>query len=103
MQVAQLHMRFLPEEDRILFLITTQDQGAINLLFTRRYIKQMIPHLIKGFKTDLSNAVFDDPKTKERVKETMIAHEHQAVVKDVNFKSQTQQEIKHTPLGSELM
>lgn len=94
MRVHQLNITYLPEEDRMHFKINTMDQEEFGFLFTRRFVKMLLPVFVKKFEEELTKAVVDTPQSKKAIME----FEHESAVSQTNF-TKDYHKAKHYPLG----
>jgi len=96
MRLRQIKVDFLPEHDRLLLRIATDDESELRFWLTRRYLKGMWPALIRMAETVGSARTHADPETKK----ALMEFEHEKAVREADFAT-PYQGAKNLPLGAE--
>jgi hypothetical protein len=92
--VNQLHISFVPAQDRLLLRVATVKQQEVRLWMTRRFVKLLWPELRAALQTDPSVAGQTDPGVREEV----LSFRHEQAVQDTKFTKTYQAAPETRPL-----
>ena len=104
MKPFQFGVRYLNLEDRILWLIGTQQAEEYRMLFTRSIIKRFMPTLVKLL--DPEKTITKEEKAKKKPEDierqrAMMGFEHEKVVAESDFEQKFIEDPTSFPLGEE--
>jgi hypothetical protein len=94
--ITQVNIRFIPEEDRLLFSMNTTDKQQFRFYFTRRWVKLFWPNLTKILEAEMPDASFDTPS-----KEAAVAFQHEVAMSDAEYDKPFETENVTYPWGDE--
>lgn len=94
--ISQVNIRFVPEEDRLLFSMNTTDKKQFRFYFTRRWVKLLWPNLTKILEAETPAAGFDTD-----AKEAAVAFQHEAAMADAEYGKPFETEDFTFPWGEE--
>ncbi|MEY3219100.1 MAG: hypothetical protein RIT27_457 [Pseudomonadota bacterium] len=93
--IHQMQMSFVPQQDRLLFRLSTTDHAEFRFWLTRRYVKLLWSGLLQQLE-------MAQPYQNPDIRATVAATQHQQVIANTDFKTEYQEkEITHFPLGEE--
>ncbi len=100
MQLYQFNFKYLLEEDRLLFSITTTEQQIVTLLLTRRFVSRLVTFLDPFFEKNLgANLKEAKQPLAEDTKEAMAQFEHEQALQSMDFDTPFDESKKEAPLG----
>ncbi len=96
-QLDQIQISFVPDEDRLLLRLSTQEQEEFRLWLTRRLVRALRPAL------DQTLAAQPRIQTQATVqaRQELLKFEHERVVQSADFKTPYRAEEKRLPLGQQ--
>lgn len=96
MRLRQIRIDFVPEADRLLLRIATDDEAELRFWLTRRYVRNLWPAIIKMIQAIGAAREHADPETRK----ALVEFEHDKAVRQADFAT-PYQGAKHLPLGEE--
>jgi len=96
MRLRQIRIDFLPEPDRLLLRIATDDESELRFWFTRRYVRGLWPALVQMIQVVGAAREHADPETRK----ALLEFEHEKAVRQADFAT-PYQSAKNLPLGVE--
>lgn len=96
MRLRQIRIDYVPEHDRLLLRISTDDEAELRFWFTRRYVKGLWPALMKMVEVVGEARAHADPETRK----AMLEFEHEKAVQQADFAT-PYQGARTLPLGAE--
>ncbi|MBF0401625.1 MAG: hypothetical protein HQL80_09340 [Magnetococcales bacterium] len=96
-RIHQIHLLFVPEEDRLLLRINTQSRTEFRFWLTRRFVKRLWPGLRQALEVSsgLQGKAAVDPLARAAVLDFM----HQQAVAQTDFSTRFDAVARETPLG----
>lgn len=95
--ITQVNISFIPEQDRLLFLMNTEDDQQFRFYFTRRWVRLFWPNLIKVLEAETPQASYDDSIDKDVV----AAFQHESAMSDADYETPFKIEGFNCPWGDE--
>lgn len=103
MNIRQLQVSYLPDQDRLLARINTQDNAQIRLWLTRRLVQRLWPGLVRATETATLERMAERPSAavvgEARGMMTEMARE--AALSQADFETPFANEAETLPLGPE--
>lgn len=99
MKIYQTQIRYLQEEDRLLFSVLTTEHQELRFLLTRRLVMLAMPILIDALKKS-SSVVLQPSNEGKEVKHQL---EHERALSEFNFNQPYSTNIRERPLGDEAL
>lgn len=96
-QLDQIQISFVPDEDRLLLRLSTQDQQEFRLWLTRRLVKALRP----AFDQTLVAQPRIQTQATPQARQELLKFEHERVVQAADFKTPYRAEEKRLPLGQQ--
>ncbi len=97
MSIHQFNLQYNPEQDRIMFRVSTVKREEFRFYLTRRYVKVLWPVLQKVLDTEFKKR---EPE-KAHVASDMVRFEHENIVSRADFKQQYDDRMETHPLGED--
>ncbi|MFN7096941.1 MAG: hypothetical protein ACK4PR_05240 [Gammaproteobacteria bacterium] len=94
--ITQVNIRFIAEQDRLLFSMNTVDKNQFQFYFTRRWTKLFWQFLTKILEAEIPNASFDTNS-----KDAAVAFQHEAAMADADYETPFEEEGVNHPWGDE--
>lgn len=96
MRLRQIRIDYMPEPDRLLLRISTDDEAELRFWFTRRYVRGLWPALVQMVQVVGAAREHADPETRK----ALMEFEHDKAVRQADFAT-PYQGARHLPLGPE--
>ena len=97
MKLRQIKIEFVPEQDRVLLSVSTDDAKEVLLHLTRRCVKRLWPVLMGMAGSSPSVAVQRSPEARA----AMVGFQHERALQAADFSQPYAQGSREHPLGSE--
>ncbi|MFT7687579.1 MAG: hypothetical protein ACI9FB_002935 [Candidatus Azotimanducaceae bacterium] len=96
--ISQMQMRYVPEEDRILFRVNSTDKKEFRLWLTRRYSLLLLGVLSKH----LDNDVDISTQVNSEARQAVRSFKNDQAIQGADFKQGFKEDAEEFPLGSEI-
>jgi hypothetical protein len=97
MRLHQLKLDYLPEQDRLLLRVSTDDRQEVRLWLTRRALRLLWPLLLQMLRSSPEVAVQSNP----RARDALIGLQHERALSRANFADAFEDAPRAMPLGNE--
>ncbi len=97
MKIHHTQVRYLPEEDRLLFSILTAEHQELRFLMTRRFVLIALPLFLKS--AEITSKAITQPN--KIAKQAILELEKKQLLSKADFSTPYSQEVKERPLGDE--
>jgi hypothetical protein len=97
MRLHQLKLDFVPEHDRMLLRVSTDNQLEMRLWLTRRALRLMWPLLVQMTRAAPEVALQSSPEARD----AMIGMQHEQALSRANFAKSFEEVPREMPLGAE--
>lgn len=95
--IHQIHVVFVPEEDRLLLRINTQSRIEFRFWLTRRFVKRLWPGLRQAM--EATSGIVANKRADPLARATALHFMHQQAVAQADFTQPFDQTPNETPLG----
>jgi len=96
MRLHQLKLDFIPEQDRLLLRVSTDDQVEVRLWLTRRALRLLWPLLVQMVRSSPEIALQSDP----RARDAMVGMQHERALSRADFTKSFDDAPHEMPLGA---
>jgi hypothetical protein len=97
MRLHQLKLDFIPEHDRLLLRVSTDNQLEVRLWLTRRALRLMWPLLLQMTRSAPEVALQSSPQARD----ALIGMQHEQALSRANFAKSFEEMPREMPLGAE--
>ncbi len=97
MRLHQLKLDFIPEQDRLLLRVSTDNQIEVRLWLTRRALRLLWPMLVKLVRSSPEVALQSDPQARD----ALVGMQHERALRRANFANPFEEAPRELPLGTE--
>jgi len=97
MRLHQLKLDFIPEHDRLLLRVSTDDQQEVRLWLTRRALRLMWPLLVQMVRSSPEVALQSNPQARD----ALVGMQHEQALSRANFAKPFDEVPREMPLGTE--
>jgi len=97
MRLHQLKLDFIPEQDRLLLRVSTDDQQEVRLWLTRRALRLMWPLLVQMVRASPEVALQSNPQARD----ALVGMQHEQALSRANFAQAYDEVPREMPLGAE--
>ena len=96
-RLQQLNLKYIAEQDRLLFRMSTTEADEVRLWFTRKFVKMLWPALLKALALNPQVTAQADPATRQAV----VAFQHEKAVAEADFEKPYREVTAKPPAGGE--
>ncbi|MFT5211095.1 MAG: hypothetical protein ACI9CE_002826 [Flavobacterium sp.] len=96
--ISQMQMRYVAEEDRILFRVNSTDKQEFRFWVTRRYALLLLNVLSKHRENDIDISTQVDSEAKKAVR----SFKNDQAIKEADFKKEFSEDAEEFPLGENI-
>jgi hypothetical protein len=93
--ISQMQVLYNPEEDRILFRVSSTDGSEFRFWFSRRYTILLLKVLKEHVESDPDISTQENPEARQAVK----SFKQEQAIKSANFNDEFREEPRQMPLG----
>jgi len=97
MRLHQLKLDFIPEHDRLLLRVSTDNQLEVRLWLTRRALRLLWPLLLKMARSSPEVALQSNPEARD----ALVGMQHQQALGRADFAKSFEEAPREMPLGAE--
>ncbi len=97
MRLHQLKLDFIPEQDRLLLRVSTDNQIEVRLWLTRRALRLLWPLLLQMLRSSPDVALQSNPQARD----ALVGMQHEQALRQANFGDPFQEAPREMPLGAE--
>jgi hypothetical protein len=97
MRMHQLKLDFVPEQDRLLLRLTTDNQLEVRLWLTRRAVRLLWPMLVQMVRSTPEVVLQSNPEARD----ALVGMQHEQALRQANFSKSFEETPREMPLGSE--
>lgn len=97
MRLHQLKLDFIPEHDRLLLRVSTDNQLEVRLWLTRRALRLLWPLLLKMARSAPEVALQNNPEARD----ALVGMQHQQALGRADFAKSFEEAPRAMPLGAE--
>jgi hypothetical protein len=97
MRLHQLKLDFVPEQDRLLLRVSTDNQIEVRLWLTRRALRLLWPLLVEMARTSPEVALQSNPEARDAI----VGMQHEQALRQADFAKPFEEAPRAMPLGSE--
>jgi hypothetical protein len=97
MRLHQLKLDFIPEQDRLLLRVSTDNQLEVRLWLTRRALRLMWPLLLQMLRASPEVALQSSPEARD----ALVGMQHERALGQANFAEPFEEVPREMPLGAE--
>ena len=97
MRLHQLKLDFIPEHDRLLLRVSTDDQQEVRLWLTRRALRLMWPLLVQMVRSSPEVTLQSNPQARD----ALVGMQHEQALSRANFAKPFDEVPREMPLGTE--
>lgn len=97
MRLHQLKLDFIPEQDRLLLRVSTDNQFEMRLWLTRRALRLLWPVLVQMVRSSPEVALQSNPEARD----ALIGMQHEQALSRANFAKSFEEIPREMPLGAE--
>lgn len=97
MRLHQLKLDFIPEQDRLLLRVSTDNQVEVRLWLTRRALRLLWPLLLQMLRSSPEIALQSNPQARD----AMVGMQHEQALRQANFGDAFKEVPREMPLGVE--
>jgi len=97
MRLHQLKLDFIPEQDRLLLRVSTDNQREMRLWLTRRALRLLWPLLLKTARSSPEIALQSNPQARD----ALVGMQHERALRQSNFANPFEEAPRELPLGPE--
>jgi len=97
MRLHQLKLDFIPEQDRLLLRVSTDNQLEMRLWLTRRALRLLWPLLLKIVRSSPEIALQSNPQARD----ALVGMQHERALRQANFANPFEETPRELPLGPE--
>ena len=97
MRLHQLKLDFVPEQDRLLLRVSTDNQMEVRLWLTRRALRLLWPLLLQMLRSSPEVALQSNPQARD----ALVGMQHEQALRQANFGDTFKEVPREMPLGAE--
>ncbi len=97
MRLHQLKLDFIPEQDRLLLRVSTDNQLEVRLWLTRRALRLLWPLLLQMVRASPEVALQSNPQARD----ALVGMQHERALRQANFADAFEETSRELPLGAE--
>jgi hypothetical protein len=97
MRLHQLKLDFIPEQDRLLLRVSTDNQLEVRLWLTRRALRLLWPLLVQMVRASPEVALQSNPEARD----ALVGMQHERALSQANFAQPFEELPREMPLGTE--
>jgi hypothetical protein len=97
MRLHQLKLDFIPEQDRLLLRVSTDNQLEVRLWLTRRALRLLWPLLVQMVRSAPEVALQSNPVARD----ALVGLQHEQALRQANFAQPFEEAPRQMPLGLE--
>jgi hypothetical protein len=97
MRLHQLKLDYIPEQDRLLLRVSTDDQLEVRLWLTRRALRLLWPLLVQMVRASPEVALQSNPEARD----ALVGMQHERALSQANFAEPFEEAPREMPLGAE--
>jgi len=97
MRLHQLKLDFIPEHDRLLLRVSTDNQLEVRLWLTRRALRLLWPLLVQMVRSSPEVALQSNPQARD----ALVGMQHEQALSRANFGKPFEEVPREMPLGAE--
>lgn len=97
MRLHQLKLDFIPEQDRLLLRVSTDNQLEMRLWLTRRALRLLWPLLVQMVRSSPEVVLQTNPQARD----ALVGMQHQQALSQANFAAPFEEAPRAMPLGAE--
>ena len=97
MRLHQLKLDFIPEQDRLLLRVSTDNQLEVRLWLTRRALRLLWPLLLQMARASPEVALQSNPQARD----ALVGMQHERALRQANFADAFEETPRAMPLGAE--
>jgi len=97
MRLHQLKLDFIPEQDRLLLRVSTDNQLEVRLWLTRRALRLLWPLLVQLLRSSSEVALQINPDARD----ALVGMQHERALRQANFADAFDEAPRGMPLGAE--
>jgi hypothetical protein len=97
MRLHQLKLDFIPEHDRLLLRVSTDNQLEVRLWLTRRALRLLWPLLVQMVRSSPEIALQSNPEARD----ALVSMQHEQALGRANFTTSFEETARAMPLGAE--
>jgi hypothetical protein len=97
MRLHQLKVDFVPEQDRLLMRISTDDKQEVRLWLTRRALRLLWPLLVQTVRSMPEVILQSNPEARD----ALVGMQHEEALRKANFSKSFEEVPREMPLGAE--
>ena len=97
MRLHQLKLDYIPEHDRLLLRVSTEDQLEVRLWLTRRALRLLWPLLVQMLRASPGIASQSNPQARD----ALVGMQHEQALGRANFAKSFEEAPREMPLGAE--
>jgi hypothetical protein len=97
MRLHQIKLDFIPEQDRLLLRVSTDNQLEVRLWLTRRALRLLWPLLVQMVRASPEVALQSNPEARD----ALVGMQHERVLSQANFAQPFEEIPREMPLGAE--
>lgn len=97
MRLHQLKLDFIPEQDRLLLRVSTDNQLEVRLWLTRRALRLLWPLLVQMVRSSPEVARQSNPQARD----ALVGLQHEQALRQANFAKPFEEAPRKMPLGAE--
>jgi hypothetical protein len=99
MRLHQLKLDFIPEQDRLLLRVSTDNQLEVRLWLTRRALRLLWPLLVQMVRASPEVVLQSNPEARD----ALVGMQHERALSQANFAQPFEELPREMPLGAEPM
>lgn len=96
MRLHQLKLDFIPEQDRLLLRVSTDNQLEVRLWLTRRALRLLWPRLVQMVRASPEVALQSNPEARD----ALVGMQHERALSQANFAQPFEDVPREMPLGA---
>jgi len=97
MRLHQLKLDFIPEQDRLLLRVSTDNRLEVRLWLTRRMLRLLWPLLVQMVRSSPEVALQSNPQARD----ALVGMQHEKALSRANFAKSFEELPREMPLGAE--
>jgi hypothetical protein len=97
MRLHQLKLDFIPEQDRLLLRVSTDNQLEMRLWLTRRALRLLWPLLVQMLRTSPEIVRQNNPQARD----ALVGMQREQALRQANFAAPFEEKPREMPLGEE--
>jgi hypothetical protein len=97
MRLHQFNLDFIPEQDRLLLRVSTDNQLEVRLWLTRRALRLLWPLLVQMVRSSPEVALQSNPEARD----ALVGMQHEQALSRANFAQPFEEMPREMPLGAE--